>query len=139
MLVGIVSGPESVDQTRAECCAVPPPPALEISIAYYGNKHRSTWTRYSRSLFVAILGYKERDGLLWGMFESDIGIHLQKVGEYGGWPESTPIEFWIGQVRPPPPLQCLCRRRSPLGIGKGAIPGHALVVFFEIDDATARE
>ena len=62
---------------------------------------------YSRPPPVVILGYKERDPderSLWGMLESEVAIHLEKVGECEGWPESTPVEFWIGQVKSPPPL-----------------------------------
>ena len=61
-------------------------------------------TKCSRSPPIVILGYKERDPderSLWGMLESGAGIHLEKVGECEGWPGSTPVEFWIGQVKPP--------------------------------------
>ena len=61
----------------------------------------------SRSPPVVILGYKERDPderSLWGMLGSEVGIHLEKVGECEGWPESTPIELWIGQAKSPHPL-----------------------------------
>ena len=50
---------------------------------------------------IMILSYKERDPderSLWGMFESELSIRLEKVGECEGWPESTPIEFWIGSL-----------------------------------------
>ena len=53
---------------------------------------------------IVILGYKERDPderSLWNALESEVGIHLEKVGECEGWPESTPVEFWIGQVKSP--------------------------------------
>jgi len=61
---------------------------------------------HSRSPPMVILGYKERDPderSLWGMLESEVGIRLEKVGECEGWPGSTPIEFWIGQVKSPLP------------------------------------
>lgn len=64
-------------------------------------------SEYSRSPPVVILGYKERDPderILWGMLESEVGIHLEKVGECDGWPESTPIEFWIGRAKSLLPL-----------------------------------
>ena len=51
---------------------------------------------------VVILGYKERDPderSLWDMLESEVGIRFEKVGKCGGWPESTPIEVWIGQPK----------------------------------------
>ena len=56
----------------------------------------------SRPPPVVILGYKERDSderSLWGMLGSEVGICLEKVGECEGWPESTPTEFWIGQLK----------------------------------------
>jgi len=59
-----------------------------------------------RSPPIVILGYKERDPderSLWGMLESEVGIHLEKVEECEGWPGSTPVEFWVGQVRSPFP------------------------------------
>lgn len=61
-------------------------------------------TNRSRSPPIVILGYKERDPderSLWGMLKSEVGIHLEKVGECEGWPESTPVEFWMGQVKSP--------------------------------------
>lgn len=62
--------------------------------------------KHSRSPPLVILGYKERDPderSLWGMLESKLALQLQKVRECEGWPESTPIEVWIGQVQPPFP------------------------------------
>ena len=62
---------------------------------------------HSRPPPVVILGYKERDTeerSLWGMLKSEVGIRLGKVGECEGWPESTPIEFWIGQAESSLPL-----------------------------------
>ena len=56
----------------------------------------------SRSPPVVILGYHGRDldeRSLWGMLENEVGICLEKVGECEGWSESTPIEFWIGQLK----------------------------------------
>ena len=56
----------------------------------------------SRSPPVVILGYHERDldeRSLWGVLGNWVGICLEKVGECEGWPESTPIEFWIGQLK----------------------------------------
>lgn len=58
-------------------------------------------TDHSRSPPIVILAYKERDPderSLWGMLESDVGIRLEKVEECEGWPESAPIEFWIGSL-----------------------------------------
>ncbi|KAF9648854.1 hypothetical protein BDM02DRAFT_3235344 [Thelephora ganbajun] len=63
-------------------------------------------TKHSRSPPVVILGYKERDPderSLWGMLESEVGLRFERVGECEGWPASTPVEFWIGQVKPPLP------------------------------------
>lgn len=57
--------------------------------------------KHSRLPPIVILGYKERDPderTLWGMLQSEMGIHLEKVGECEGWPGSSPIEFWIGQT-----------------------------------------
>ena len=54
---------------------------------------------HSRPPPIIMMGYKERDPderSLWGMLESEVGIRLERVGECEGWPESTPIEFWIG-------------------------------------------
>jgi hypothetical protein len=59
----------------------------------------------SRPPPLVILGYKERDSderSLWGMLASDVGVRLEKVGECEGWPESTPVEFWVGRVKSPP-------------------------------------
>jgi hypothetical protein len=56
---------------------------------------------HSRPPPIVILGYKERDPderSLWGMLETEVGIHLEKVGECEGWRESNPIEFWIGSL-----------------------------------------
>ena len=56
---------------------------------------------HSRSPPIVILGYKERDPderSLWGMLETQVGIRLEKVGECEGWPESIPIEIWIGSL-----------------------------------------
>ena len=58
----------------------------------------------SRSPPVVILGYHERDldeRSLWGMLENEVCICLEKVGECEGWPESTPIEFWMANLSPP--------------------------------------
>jgi len=60
---------------------------------------------HSRSPPVVTLGYKGHDPdgrLLWGMLESEVGVHLEKVGGRERWPESTPVEFWIGRVKSPP-------------------------------------
>ena len=56
----------------------------------------------SRSPPIIILGYKERDPderSLWGMLEGEMDIHFEKVAACGGWPDSTPIEFWVGQAK----------------------------------------
>ena len=62
--------------------------------------------KHSRSPPIIILGYKERDPderTLWGMLESEVGIQLEKVGDCEGWPESTPVEFWVARVKSPSP------------------------------------
>jgi len=49
-----------------------------------------------------ILYYKEYNPdkrPLWSMPETEVSIHPGKVGECEGWLKSTPIEFWISQVK----------------------------------------